>query len=55
MTAIRPRLPEGLYPHDRLCGQAGTAPINIRIRITNRMVPMASSLSQLEVASADPR
>ena len=39
---IKPSPPLGQYPQPELYGQAGSAPINRRTRIINRIVPMAS-------------
>jgi hypothetical protein len=39
---ISPNPPLGQYPQPELYGQAGSAPTNRRIRMINRMVPMAS-------------
>jgi hypothetical protein len=39
---IKPSPPLGQYPQLELYGQAGSAPINRRTRIINRIVPMAS-------------
>lgn len=38
MTTI-PIVPVGAYPHDRLCGQEGNAPMRSRIKTIRRMVP----------------
>jgi hypothetical protein len=39
---IKPSPPLGQYPQPELYGQVGSAPINRRTRIINRIVPMAS-------------
>lgn len=39
-TTTRPRIPLGKYPQLRLCGQEGSAPTNMRISTTSRMVPI---------------
>jgi hypothetical protein len=49
---INPRPPLGQYPHPELYGHAGSAPINSRIRIINKMVPMASPFLTYFVAAS---
>ena len=43
--STNPNPPLGQYPQLLLCGHAGMAPINIRIRTINRMVPKLMSFS----------
>ena len=43
-TKTRPRIPLGKYPQLRLCGHEGSAPTNMRISITSRMVPIGMVL-----------
>jgi hypothetical protein len=49
---IKPNPPLGQYPQPELYGQAGSAPIKRRIRIINKIVPIASPfLNYFAVAS----
>ncbi len=50
---IKPSPPLGQYPQPELYGQAGSAPINRRTRIINRIVPMASPFGNYFVVQRD--
>jgi hypothetical protein len=47
ITSSKASVPDGAYPQLRLCGHAGTTPININTRITNRTVTTSTSLISL--------
>jgi hypothetical protein len=49
ITNTSPSPPLGPYPHDLLCGQAGSTPINISIKMINTIVP--NDISFLPVIS----
>jgi hypothetical protein len=44
MIRIRPSAPLGRYPQLLLCGQDGIAPINSKIRMIKRIVPIPNYL-----------
>src|SRR3972149_6856731 len=44
-TRISPTVPLGTYPQLRLCGHVGSTPTSIRIRITSKIVPIATSFA----------
>src|SRR5262249_16050557 len=48
---INPSPPLGQYPQPELYGQAGSAPIKSRIRMINRMVPIAFPFSNMFVGA----
>lgn len=52
MISTIPSPPLGPYPHPRLCGHAGIAPISNKITMINSMVPsvMLFSLAQMSAS-----
>ncbi len=45
MIRIKPKIPEGPYPHSRLWGHDGMEPSNNKIRMTRMIVPKGMMLT----------